>query len=263
MHATQAVAASQPAEQPRRLLAAPGRPRRGARSARACRPRRRRWRRARGRGRQVRPQCLQRARRSMPRCRRCGSPIATAAGAFSGLFGVGGGSDHRAAARALARLRAAGGHGHLAGGHRRSIGALAAGTHAVYGNVDVVRRARSSASPARSRASWPAPRSSSASPSVPWPARSWCCSSPRPRCSSSDGLLDWSGLLALGIRRRDGRRAGGRGRRRAVRAGARGLRPRVPARRRGDLAGRDRAGGRRRSLAASAATATCACATGS
>ena len=83
--------------------------------------------------------------------------IATAAGAFSGLFGVGGGTiivpllvlwmgyGHREATRtSLAAIAV--------------IGALAAAAHAAYGNVDLAKACSSLRRP--SAACSPAPRSS-------------------------------------------------------------------------------------------------------
>ena len=111
---------------------------------------------------------------------RCASPRSPpAAGAFSGLFGVGGGTiivpllvlwlgygQKEATGTSLAAIIV--------------IGALAAGAQALYGNVDlwlglaIGVPAASGCSPAR--------RCSSASPSARSPARSWCCWSARPRC---------------------------------------------------------------------------------
>ena len=106
--------------------------------------------------------------------------IATAAGAFSGLFGVGGG----AIIVPLLVLWLGYGHREATGTSLAAIaiiGALAAAAHAAYGNVDLAKGLLVAAP--RSPACSPAPPSSSGSPSAPWRARSWCS------CSASAAAL--------------------------------------------------------------------------
>ncbi len=103
--------------------------------------------------------------------------IATAAGAFSGLFGVGGGTlivpllivwlgyeEREATGTSLAAIVV--------------IAALAAGAHGLYGNVES-STAYSSACPPWP-GWWPVPRSSSAFPSVRSRGSSRFCCSSRP-----------------------------------------------------------------------------------
>ena len=62
--------------------------------------------------------------------------IGTAAGVFSGLFGVGGRHGHGPAADPVARLRRAHGHRDLARGHHRDLGHRG-DDPGVYGNLHV------------------------------------------------------------------------------------------------------------------------------
>jgi uncharacterized protein len=114
--------------------------------------------------------------------------IGTAAGFFSGLFGVGGGT-------VMVPLLIV----WLGYGEREATGTslmaiiliAAAGTafQALYGNVHPATSThsrRSSSGCRRSPASSPGPRCSSASPSAPSPSRSVSCSSSRPCCWWSD-----------------------------------------------------------------------------